>query len=368
MQSLPPNSIYLTLIIAAITIGASPAQIVYTDVIPDQTINHNGVYQLDLNNDAITDFNITYTVAYPGPCSDIAQLNYFIRITPANSNSTANDSINPLWPVKLDSNNIIGKNLIWKRDPNQLLFSMTWQCPSEYWVGDGDGYWINTQDNFLPLKLRLAGHTYFGWLGIDVQGYPTSFGSFTIKDYAFNSIPAHSILAGETSCGEPEVTVTAGGPLSFCSGDSVTLTANTTAYKFQWVKNGVNITGATSSSYVATTDGSYRVKALNSCGCKSSKNKIVTTPCKLNQHASLPIESGHLSVYPNPAAKTITIDLLTNEESTIQIINHSGEVVFTARSTSEEVLIDVNSFAPGIYTVRWINGENSESKTFSVVK
>jgi len=43
-------------------ITAAQAKIVYTDVDPDSTLSGNGsVYQLDLNNDNIIDFNINIT-------------------------------------------------------------------------------------------------------------------------------------------------------------------------------------------------------------------------------------------------------------------------------------------------------------------
>ena len=38
---------------------SSKAPIVYSEVIPDQTIAFNGTYHLDLNNDGITDFDIS---------------------------------------------------------------------------------------------------------------------------------------------------------------------------------------------------------------------------------------------------------------------------------------------------------------------
>jgi hypothetical protein len=48
--------------------------------------------------------------------------------------------------------------------------------------------------------------------------------------------------------------VTANGPIAFCTGKSVTLDANKgVGYTYQWKKAGVNIAGATKSNYTATT-------------------------------------------------------------------------------------------------------------------
>jgi hypothetical protein len=62
----------------------------------------------------------------------------------------------------------------------------------------------------------------------------------------------------------PSATVS-GSPLTFCTGDSVKLNANTAiGFTYQWKKNTVNISGATSSSYTATTSGTYTVTVAQS--------------------------------------------------------------------------------------------------------
>ena len=84
------------------------AQIVYTDVIPDTTVNtNNGVYHLDLNNDGITDFNITYTTAATGHSTHI---NVFIRITPLGANKVGNDTT---YPSALSLNSLINSSFLY---------------------------------------------------------------------------------------------------------------------------------------------------------------------------------------------------------------------------------------------------------------
>jgi len=76
----------------------------------------------------------------------------------------------------------------------------------------------------------------------------------------------------------PAVTVAASGPINFCTGGNVVLTAtaNGTGNTYQWLKNGVNISGATLASYTVTTSGSYVVRATNSCGNAISSATSVT--------------------------------------------------------------------------------------------
>jgi glucose/arabinose dehydrogenase len=55
--------------------------------------------------------------------------------------------------------------------------------------------------------------------------------------------------------------ITPGGSTTFCSGGSVVLNATTgSGFSYQWKKNGTPISGATASTYTATTAGDYQVK------------------------------------------------------------------------------------------------------------
>lgn len=59
-------------------------------------------------------------------------------------------------------------------------------------------------------------------------------------------------------------TVTPSGTATICSGSSVLLKANTgSGFTYQWKKDGVAITGATSSTYAAKAAGSYQVKIVS---------------------------------------------------------------------------------------------------------
>src|SRR6185436_3138843 len=75
------------------------------------------------------------------------------------------------------------------------------------------------------------------------------------------------------------------GPVTFCTGGNVLLTASSgTAY--QWKKNGVSISGATLSSYSATDSGQYKcVVAITGCGNIVSNTVTVTAAQPLSSAA-----------------------------------------------------------------------------------
>jgi len=76
-------------------------------------------------------------------------------------------------------------------------------------------------------------------------------------------------------------TITALGNLTFCGGNTVTLTgypgSPNPGYSFQWYKNGNPINGATATTYNAGSTGSYTVATTAACGTKVSNSVAVNT-------------------------------------------------------------------------------------------
>jgi PKD repeat protein len=77
----------------------------------------------------------------------------------------------------------------------------------------------------------------------------------------------------------PTAVITASGPVAFCSGDSVTLSANTgTGLTYVWEKDGSAIVPAeTGASYKAKTAGSYKVRVTNANLCTDPSLATVVT-------------------------------------------------------------------------------------------
>jgi len=355
-------SIGMGLTISAMLFSASAnAQIIYTDVNPDVSINTNGgVYALDLNNDGITDFNITYaTTMFAG------QTNKFIRITPLGANKVGNDLSYPYPSALLPNTLIDASSFSWLSTANQSLISRIWfQVPrTGAWIWQNRGNWNGASNKYVPLQLSHNSQKFYGWARLDAA---TNAVSFTVKDYAYNSIPNQPIRAGETSCATPTVNLTQSGSLSFCNGDSVTFTANGTGYQYQWKRNGVNIAGATAKTYVAKTAGIYKCKVTNSCGSKTSGTRTVTVPCRTTEDNVVQIGE-QLSVYPNPATDQLNLDFpFTEGDAIITVLNSLGQTLLKQSVTraDEAIQVNVQDLSEGLYFITVQNGERAFNARF----
>lgn len=71
------------------------------------------------------------------------------------------------------------------------------------------------------------------------------------------------------------ISISAAGITTFCDGGSVLLNATTSGPNYQWKKNGANITGATSSTYLANTKGTFTCETISACDIQESTGIFV---------------------------------------------------------------------------------------------
>ncbi|MBC8172588.1 MAG: FG-GAP repeat protein [Chitinophagales bacterium] len=156
----------------------------------------------------------------------------------------------------------------------------------------------------------------------------------------------------------PNAGITAGGPTTFCAGGSVTLTETPVGGStYQWYKGASAITGATTTSYIATITGNYKCRVTKTAtGCSKNSNSImVSVPCKEGEEVE-----PHLLVYPNPTGNDILISAKINsptnsKEVLLNIYNPIGEVLFTktihVENASFQENISLRNYPAGIYIV-----------------
>ena len=161
----------------------------------------------------------------------------------------------------------------------------------------------------------------------------------------------------------PNASITAGGPTTFCAGGSVTLTeAPVTGCSYQWYKGAAPIAGATSTSYTATLAGNYKCRVTKTAtGCfKNSNTIVVSVPCKEGEDALL---NTTLNIQPNPNNGTFTISahsLSSLETTKLIIYNTTGQQIFTRELDPQQDIFEINmpEIPTGMYIVKLISGTN----------
>lgn len=119
---------------------------------------------------------------------------------------------------------------------------------------------------------------------------------------------------------------------------------------YQWYKNGVAISGATSSLYVYTSSGSYTVKVTNGAGCTSTSAPYVVphTTSITGQNVA-----NTITVSPNPTTGIVNINYDEDCESIVTDL--AGRVL----KTTKEKQFDLSDYAPGMYILRIVDPEGA---------
>ncbi len=154
---------------------------------------------------------------------------------------------------------------------------------------------------------------------------------------------------------EDFASITAGGPLTFCSGGSVILYAETgTGYTWQWKKNGTAITGATASSYTATTAGSYQVKISKNSGTCSAWSATVTVT--INSSLTATITPGGPTTFCPGGSVVLYANTCSGYTYQWQKKDTSGTYQFISGATSSSY----TATTAGWYQVRVTSGGTNQ--------
>ena len=186
------KKIYASLIIAILFIENANSQIIYTNVNPDQTCTSLCSYSIDLNNDGIIDFTLHHVVSNgPCLCGGYAVSNsVYITLNSGNAVVSNGSPLALNFGYPIDNSNTFSTSI------NQTLAGTGQSCIGGC-HGVPRGIWSGVTNHYLGLRLQIGSNSFYGWANLDVG---SSGSNFTIKEYAYNSTPNQSILAGQTTC------------------------------------------------------------------------------------------------------------------------------------------------------------------------
>lgn len=157
---------------------------------------------------------------------------------------------------------------------------------------------------------------------------------------------------------KPAATITPTGPLSFCNGDSVILNANTgSGLSYSWMRNGGQLSGASSSSLTAKQAGYYRLTVVNSFGCgKQSLPLQVVVPCREGKAET------ELSAWPNPSSGSFNLSIKGfDENAIIELYDISGRKVESSIAQNPDGTTLIGGLLPGMYLITVRDSRNFES-------
>ena len=201
--------------------------------------------------------------------------------------------------------------------------------------------------------------------GIDITGA-------TNATYTANTAGSYTVVVTSLGCTAtsnavtvnvnptPGATASAGGPLAFCQGGSVTLTASSTlssGITYQWLRGGFNVAGANNPTYVATTSGAYTVRIVNTAtGCADTSTPAIT-----------------VTVSTPPSTNTTLTGTLTFCQGGNVRITSSNPTTYTYQWYKDGLPIagaTTNNYlatAAGVYYVTIVNGTCSATSTSRTV-
>jgi hypothetical protein len=147
-------------------------------------------------------------------------------------------------------------------------------------------------------------------------------------------------------------------PVIVTSGGGVLSAGRFASY--QWYLDGVAISGATDSSYTATTPGSYTVITTTGSGCVDQSSPYVVLP---GTGVGVVTDKNSIQIYPNPASSTLSIS--AQEVVNVVIMSADGKVVINATAATS---IDVSNLADGMYMVSIYNQQHQLIKVDKFIK
>lgn len=126
---------------------------------------------------------------------------------------------------------------------------------------------------------------------------------------------------------------------------------------YQWIKDGTDIAGATSSSYTAIADGVYRVRITDANGCT-----LTSAPVNVMGTSVAEVSDVSLIVFPNPVNDLLYITGVGHSDYNIRLWNSAGAEIITDKPINDKLL--VSHLPAGVYVLSLSSGSGTQHRMF----
>jgi Secretion system C-terminal sorting domain len=403
---------------------SSHAQILYTNVLPDDTLIPHDYLPLDLNNDGIADF-------YVGEGRHV--FHYWTGALLFNSTNEVENSMAGVatysyygsvanymkFAHMLEANSPIDGGNNWVK-PNEFKFTAD-QGVNPYEAAifnlridyyDYFGYWNEgNKDGFVGLRIKLNGDYLYGWARLEVYEDATH---VVVKDFAVNLAPNQPILAGEGMSG---ICMDGYEPNNFSSqaslipvntkvkalidmpGDKdwfqftppadqnnilIVLKKMPANYNIKLYDQNLQVLDVSkhpgklndtiiyndldpSQHYYVVVKG-QNLNAFNETDCYTLKVEASSTPYKLMDSPAPEQEIAGLEIFPNPSSHKIFVSGMNEDFSSAEasVYDLSGRKAFSQTISSQQTVLDISALTEGMYLLQLKNETQVVVKKFEV--
>lgn len=224
---------------------------------------------------------------------------------------------------------------------------------------EGDREFCTNRSTLLSAKVNVEGDNAFKWfqdgrtIGTQSSILITKAGTYALEltenqNHCAVSLP--NIVVSEKGGGITAV-INPNANIVIYESDSILLTSfQKDGYKYQWYKDGGQISGATKPTLYVRKSGSYVIEIkLADCVVFSSAVNISVEKPLSNESEIQPIE---VLMFPNPASDKIKIDLQANVFlRELKIITQNGQEIFKTNQLSPGKQLDLRQFPRAFYEV-----------------
>lgn len=156
-------------------------------------------------------------------------------------------------------------------------------------------------------------------------------------------LPVNTIVATHVTCGG-------------CSDATVSVSSSGASqpYSYLW-----NPGGGTTAQLDNVAEGCYTVQVTDANGCKATESACVLFDVGIRENDA---QQDALVLMPNPTKSAFEIKFGYSTARSIEIVDALGRVIKTAGTSAVSINVDLAKYADGIYYVKIISGDRTETR------